>query len=677
MLQTVFITALTVLVGRFILEYFIDGIYNDSFANGFLRILEAFHVSEETATSLYWQWIGNNKVFFMILGFLLLFSLFFYVALSKMTRYLEQVEDGIENIISASDQPIRLITELKPIEDRLNEIKETLRSQEEEAEKLEQRKNDVLLFLAHDLKTPLTSVVAYLSMLDSHPEMPAEERAKYTQISLEKANRLGDLLKEFFESIKLNLQDIELDKVDIDLTMMLEQIADELYGVLQEKMLTCKVEAEEEILIEGDPDKLARVFDNILRNAIAYCREKSVLLIQAAKEENQVRICFENEGDTIPEESLKRIFDKFYRADASRSSSTGGAGLGLAIAKEIVELHNAGSSYTAKRPEELWNSFERLLNICEEEQTDLLLIAGDLFHRQPLLRELKELDYLFSRLTHTQVVLIAGNHDYLKSTSYYRNYKWQGPVHMFLSQKPACMEFKELGVRIYGLSYEEREITEPLYEKILPEKRGIASILLAHGGDEKHIPFRKNELLKLGYDYIALGHIHLPAELAKDRMYYAGSLEPTDKNDTGKHGYIKGEIKNGRTRTEFIPFASREYVHMEVEAGREMTGREMKEKIALAIRERGIQNIYKIILRGFRDPDMIYDTDRMDSYGNIVEILDETKPAYDYEKLKKQNAGNLLGWYIESFAEAKDDSVEAIALAEGVQAMLEAKGSKL
>lgn len=121
--------------------------------------------------------------------------------------------------------------------------------------------------------------------------------------------------------------------------MMLEQIADELYGVLQEKMLTCKVEAEEEILIEGDPDKLARVFDNILRNAIAYCREKSVLLIQAAKEENQVRICFENEGDTIPEESLKRIFDKFYRADASRSSSTGGAGLGLAIAKEIVELH--------------------------------------------------------------------------------------------------------------------------------------------------------------------------------------------------------------------------------------------------------------------------------------------------------------------------------------------------
>ena len=339
LLQTVFVTALTVLVGGFILEYFIDGVYNDSFANGFLRIMESFHMNEETAKRLYWQLIGDNKVFFMILGFLLLFSLFFYVALSKMTSYLRQVEDGIENIISASDQPIRLITELRPIEDRLNEIKETLKRQEDEAAQIEQKKNDMLLFLAHDLKTPLTSVVAYLSMLDSNPEMSVEERAKYTHISLEKAIRLGELLQEFFDITRFNLQDIDLEKVEIDLTMMLEQIADELYAVLQEKKLTCQVEADEEILIEGDPDKLARVFDNILRNAIAYCREKSSLVIRAAKEKEQVRICFENEGDTIPEENLKRIFDKFYRADAARSSSTGGAGLGLAIAKAIVELH--------------------------------------------------------------------------------------------------------------------------------------------------------------------------------------------------------------------------------------------------------------------------------------------------------------------------------------------------
>lgn len=316
------------------------------------------------------------------------------------------------------------------------------------------------------------------------------------------------------------------------------------------------------------------------------------------------------------------------------------------------------------------------MKVCEEEQTDLLLIAGDLFHRQPLRKELKELDYLFSRLTHTQVVLMAGNHDYLKNTSYYRNYRWDGPVHMFLSQRPACMEFAELGTCVYGLSYEQREIREPLYDAIIPQKRQPIEILLAHGGDEKHIPFRKNDLLKLGYDYIALGHIHLPEELSKDRMYYAGSLEPTDKNDVGKHGYVKGEIRSGKVRTQFVPFACREYVHMEVETEKEMTGRELKEKIALAIRQRGTQNIYKICLRGFRDPDMTYATDRMDSYGNIVEIVDETKPAYDYERLKSQNRDNLLGQYIESFAGAEEGSVEAIALSEGVQAMLEAKGSK-
>lgn len=111
--------------------------------------------------------------------------------------------------------------------------------------------------------------------------------------------------------------------------------------------------------------------------------------------------------------------------------------------------------------------------------------------------------------------------------------------------------------------------------------------------------------------------------------------------------------------------------------GKRYDRRELKEKIARSIQERGVQNIYKMILMGFRDPDTIYDPGRLDTYGNIVEILDETKPAYDYEKLKTLNTDNLLGQYIESLADAKEGSIEAIALAEGVQAMLEAKGSKI
>ena len=126
LLQTVLVTALTVLVGGFLLNYVIDGVYNDSFATTFVKVLVAFDVEEQTAIDLYWRLLGDNKVFFMILGFLLLFALFFYVALSKMTKYLDQVGDGIENIISESTEPIHLITELKPIEIRLNEIKATL-----------------------------------------------------------------------------------------------------------------------------------------------------------------------------------------------------------------------------------------------------------------------------------------------------------------------------------------------------------------------------------------------------------------------------------------------------------------------------------------------------------------------------------------------------------------------
>lgn len=339
LLQAMFITSVTVLVGSLILVYFVDGVYNDSFANIFLKFMRLIHVDEENAISMYWNWIGHNKLAFMVVGFLELFALFAYIGISNLTKYLDQIGDGIESILSDSDEPIELITELKPLEERMNEIKTTLRRQEKEAEETEQKKNDLVLFLAHDLKTPLTSVVAYLTMLEEHPDMTVEERARYTHISLEKAIRLGELINEFFEITKFNLHGITLEPVELDLGMMLEQIADELYAVLQGKGLECQVDVQEDLLIMADPDKLARVFDNILRNAIAYCKANTVISIRCYGEKEAVNIIFENEGQTISEEALDKIFEKFYREDAARSSATGGAGLGLAIAREIVELH--------------------------------------------------------------------------------------------------------------------------------------------------------------------------------------------------------------------------------------------------------------------------------------------------------------------------------------------------
>lgn len=340
LLQTMLVVLFTALVGYLFKNLVIDGIYNHKFADGFVHFFMWFHMPEQQAIDLYWTVIGNNKIYFMGAGFLLLFSFFFYFVLSRITQYLKEINQGIENILSDFNEPVRFKPALRPLEDSLNEIKMTIRRQEQEAIESEKKKNDLVVFLAHDLKTPLTSIVAYLSILETKPDMPEEERKKYTHISLEKAIRLGELINEFFEITKFNLQDIVLEPGNLDLSMMLEQIADELYAVLKEKNLRCDVQIDDTLMIYGDADKLARVFDNLLRNAIAYCDKGTAIRIQAKERHQEIEIVVANEGEKIPEEELSAIFEKFYRVDGSRSSKTGGAGLGLAIAKEIVELHH-------------------------------------------------------------------------------------------------------------------------------------------------------------------------------------------------------------------------------------------------------------------------------------------------------------------------------------------------
>lgn len=232
----------------------------------------------------------------------------------------------------------------------MNRIKGKLREREEEAAQSEQKKNDLLVYLAHDLKTPLTSIIAYLSILDDSDEMSGEERKKYTHISLEKAVRLKELLDEFFEITRFSLQDITLEQEDLDLSMMLEQIADEFYAVLSGKNLSCQVETEDRLMVKGDPDKLGRVFDNLLRNAISYSYPDTVIHIRARAVKGEILIEFINRGPEIPERQLSTIFEKFFRMDSARSSETGGAGLGLAIARQIVTAH--GGTIAAENCEE-------------------------------------------------------------------------------------------------------------------------------------------------------------------------------------------------------------------------------------------------------------------------------------------------------------------------------------
>ena len=150
---------------------------------------------------------------------------------------------------------------------------------------------------------------------------------------------------------------------------------------------------------------------------------------------------------------------------------------------------DAGSAYTKGRPEEIWESLRGLLARCEKEQIDLLLIAGDLFHRQPLLRELKELNSMFEALTHTKVVFTAGNHDYLKPNSMYRNFRWAGNVTPLLGARLMKVEFPEFGTAVSGFSYQERELPGGIRVEWKCVRSMENEILLLHGGDERHLPF--------------------------------------------------------------------------------------------------------------------------------------------------------------------------------------------
>ena len=234
---------------------------------------------------------------------------------------------------------------------QIAEIKNRMQRNEQALKDEAQRKNDLITYLAHDLKTPLTSVIGYLSLLDEAPDMPAEQKAKYVHITLEKALRLEKLINEFIEITRYNLQQMVLEKETIELSYMLVQMTDEFYPLLVANDNRIELHLDEQLSVYGDSEKLARLFNNILKNAIAYSYPGTEIDVTAQEVHEQVVIAVRNHGKTIPAHKLETIFEKFFRLDEARRSNTGGAGLGLAIAKEIADLH--GGTITAESDREV------------------------------------------------------------------------------------------------------------------------------------------------------------------------------------------------------------------------------------------------------------------------------------------------------------------------------------
>lgn len=309
------------------------------------------------------------KIALLMIAFgppLLIWFLYTILFLQKPLRYLDDLLGATAQLASDKEQPIVLPAVMKEAENELNEVRLQSILDERMLLENEEKKNNLIMYLAHDLKTPLTSVMGYLALLEENPDLPAEQRAKYTGIARAKAERLEELIGEFFDITRLTLTTMTVNRAEVNLSRMLEQIVSESAPLLEEKGIRWKADIERDVFVSCDADKMQRVFDNLIRNAVSYSYPNTDLVLQMYKDqwsdeeraarragggnagghtprhagESCVRINVRNSGPTIPKEKLRMLFEQFYRLDESRGTeSGGGAGLGLAIAKEIVELH--------------------------------------------------------------------------------------------------------------------------------------------------------------------------------------------------------------------------------------------------------------------------------------------------------------------------------------------------
>lgn len=263
-----------------------------------------------------------------------------YRLLKKVFGYIDEVGKATEDLVNKDVEYIELPDELEEIQKRMNHLKRESEKNEKLAKENEEKKDELIVYLAHDIKTPLTSMKGYLSILDEIDDMPKKKQKNYISIALDKLYRLEDLINELFDVARFNSEKIVLEKEELNLNLMLEQIIDDFYPTLRELNKSIKLNYNEPISINGDPDKLSRVFNNLIKNAISYSKEESEIVINLKKDNNNAIVEVINKGKQISKEKLSKIFEKFYRLDSARTSRTGGSGLGLAIAKDIVELHN-------------------------------------------------------------------------------------------------------------------------------------------------------------------------------------------------------------------------------------------------------------------------------------------------------------------------------------------------
>lgn len=288
-----------------------------------------------------------NSPMFMTMAYVLLgiaiFSVSFLLMHKSFLDYISRISAAMQNISEGDFNTVLEVRgddEFSTMADNLNQMARDLKELMEKEREAERTKNELITNVAHDLRTPLTSIIGYLELLSQKPDLPQEMRCKYIDIAFNKARRLEKLIEDLFGFTKLNYGKISMNVTQVDIVKLLEQLLEEFYPSFSEKNLCYELDTNvTSKKIMADADLMARLFDNLINNAIKYGAEGKKIIVKIRADDEIASISVVNYGYVIPEEELPFLFNKFYRVEQSRSTHTGGTGLGLAIAKNIVDMH--------------------------------------------------------------------------------------------------------------------------------------------------------------------------------------------------------------------------------------------------------------------------------------------------------------------------------------------------
>ena len=330
--------------------------------------------------------------------------------------------------------------------------------------------------------------------------------------------------------------------------------------------------------------------------------------------------------------------------------------------------------WSEDRANDIKDTFANVIKKCSEEEVDLLLISGNLFNHQPVTEDLEYVNELFMQIPDTQVVIVAGSADHIKSNSPILNFKFSDNVYYFLDKTEFSFNIFNRTYVIHGFSYYAPEETTPIINSITPDEKNI-HLLIAFSGDSNHSPFDLNKLATKNFAYVALGSNHNFQTVIENKCYYSGSIEPLSSNDVGDHGYIIGEINDHTKKLKNLKFekiAKVSYLPINIKIGGSNTEEDIVEIVIREVIKYGAENIFKIKISGLRDPDLEISRDMFSKKIRISDIIDNTTPKYDFVKLSSEHPQDMIGAFIRKMTSRSDDlsDIEKRALYLGTHALM-------